>query len=216
MGSIMMHLCISDVYRKKHNLSDKFLVGSILPDIYKKTIMSKKESHCLRKLKVNDRLIELPDIDAFMQKNKENNKDELVIGYLAHLIEDYVWFNNIITEHVKESGFDENGIMQYRYKKENFEIIHDNAHFLNNIYGDYNYLDEVLLTLFPIDIHKIKETIKEYLNYNQDMIEVVEKEIIVHKPIEGRNNYFITEEVLDEYINMSLELLEEKIEEFIS
>ncbi len=214
MGSIMMHLCISELYRKKHNLGDRFIYGSILPDIYKKTIMTKNESHYIKEIILNNEIARLPDIDEYIRINKNKNKDELTIGYLAHLIEDYVWFKDIIIEHVKESGINEYGVMQYRYKKENYEVLHDNKHFIENIYADYSNLDEYLIESVPIDIEKIKEEIKSFLNNDEKMNQAIDELIVVHKHIEGRDNFFITEEVVNNYINQSLELLEEKINEF--
>ena len=216
MGSIMMHLCISELYRKKHNLSDKFMIGSILPDIYKKTIMTKDEAHYIKDIIMNNEIARLPDLDEFIKKNKEKNKDEVTIGYFAHLIEDYIWFKDIIIEYVKESGVNEEGIRQYRYKRENYEIVHDGKHFTENIYADYSYLDGYLIKAIPVDIDKIKNNIKAYLNNDEKMNQVIDELIFVHKPIENRENYFVNEEIVNQYIDVTLELLEKKINEFIS
>ena len=215
MGSIMMHLCISELYRKKHNLGERFIIGSILPDIYKKTIMSKNESHYIKDVILNNEIARLPDIDGYIKMHKDNN-DELTIGYLAHLIEDYVWFKDIIIEQVKECGTDTKGIFKYRYKRENFGILHSGNHFVQNIYADYSNLDEYLLKKVPLDIDKISNNIKEFLNSDEKMNEVIDELITIHKPIKDRENYFVTEEITNMYINKSLELLEEKINEFMN
>ncbi|MBQ9298592.1 MAG: zinc dependent phospholipase C family protein [Clostridia bacterium] len=216
MGSIMMHLCISEIYRKKHNLSDKFLVGSILPDIYKQTIMNKAKSHYLKNIEFNNKIRLLPDISKFMAENKKECKDEIIIGYLAHLLEDYVWFNNIINECVEECGKDENGRELYRYKNEDYKILHNSDHFIQNIYEDYNYLDKVLIEKIPIDIERIKEETKIFLNNDEKFVKVIDEQIIMHKAIENRENFFITEDIANIYIEMCLKVLEKYIDIFIS
>ena len=106
MGSILMHFCISDQLRKKYNFGSKFMVGSVLPDIYKRTTMSRDESHFIEKIVEDGYSYHLPNLDRFVEENKEKiTTDDITIGYYAHLVEDYVWFKYVsgLFTKVKES-----------------------------------------------------------------------------------------------------------------
>lgn len=102
MGSIMMHLCISEKIGKKYGFGNNFLIGCTLPDIYKKTTMSRSESHYLRDFVVDDgSILKLPDLPKFIDDNKTKLNDEITLGYFAHLVEDYNWFRYFSNQFAK-------------------------------------------------------------------------------------------------------------------
>ena len=214
MGSIMMHLYISEIYKEKHKLSNKFLIGSVLPDIYKKTIMNRDESHYIEIVKKKDEVFKLPNIDKFIKENKEKKSDEITMGYLAHLVEDYIWFRYIINKQVRECGKDESGNPQYRYKKEKFKVLHNSEHFTENIYADYSYLDIALIERIPIDIEEIEKETLEFLGDDEKSKKIVKEQLHMHRGFEERENCFITDKVLSKYIRMSLRMLEKELKRF--
>ena len=75
MSSLKMHIAISLQIQKYFNFSDTFLVGVVLPDMFKIILRDKKLTHFL----IDDSI----DLADFV--NTQNNiEDELVLGYFAH------------------------------------------------------------------------------------------------------------------------------------
>ena len=95
MASAILHLAIAKQLKDKlniDNISDYYL-GSIAPDISKNIGESKNKSHFIEK-GVKD----IPNIDKFLAKYKNNLNDDFVLGYYIHLYVDYLWFKYFIPE----------------------------------------------------------------------------------------------------------------------
>ncbi len=214
MGSIIMHLYISKKIQQKYNFGDNFMIGSVLPDIYKKVSMSRMASHYLYKYTSPETgLLFLPDIEKYMKENKAKKNDELTIGYFSHLIEDFIWFRYYSGKFAKSIGFDENGDEIFTYAREKHKINHLIGEFKDEVYKDYMYADSLLLKKENIDLEKIKSDLKVYLN-DSNFDEVVDFDLSVHSVIEGRDNLFITDKVLDDYIEESLNYFDKMYKEF--
>lgn len=50
MGSLLIHVCVSNIVKEKLNLSNKFLVGTVMPDLIKLETGNRLGSHYLKKL----------------------------------------------------------------------------------------------------------------------------------------------------------------------
>ena len=216
MGSIIMHLCISEKIRQKYNFSDNFLIGSVLPDIYKKVSMPREESHYLEYVKYKDQTLALPNIDEYMKLNISKNHDEITLGYLSHLIEDRIWFKDFIARYIKFIGQNKSGEDLFRYQKENFEIIHEDHDMKNELYQDYSYLNKIALSIVPVNIDNIRKKCNSFFNNDIKYLEVINKDISVIAPTIGRKNYFISEEDLKEYFDFSYKKLDIILPKFIS
>lgn len=75
MSSLKMHLAISEEVRKELNLSDDFILGSVLPDIIKMIIKDRKKTHF-------EDIEDIVNLDKFLRlQNKLNN--EVVLRILC-------------------------------------------------------------------------------------------------------------------------------------
>ena len=119
MSSLKMHIAISTKLKEKFSFGNDFLLGAILPDIYKILL---KEGN-LRKTHFEIEKY-IPNINKFCEEYK-NKKSEIVYGYLAHLVQDKVWFDEYVRKYAEDLK-DGN----YRYVKDN--AIHTEKDFLIN------------------------------------------------------------------------------------
>ena len=192
MSSIIIHLCISEIIKQKNNFSDEFLVGAIAPDIYKKYNSNRDSTHYITIINNNGKIKKLPDIEAFLEKNKDE-KSEFLLGYLAHLIEDRIWFDKYVP--LFADSINENKVM---FKKDN--SIHTDAEFSTEMYLDYSDEDRYILSKVPINIEEIRETSKRYFN-NEELNIILDNQVKLFDNIEDRENCFLTDEIIEEYID---------------
>ena len=103
MSSYIMHMCISDIVKRKLNLTYKFVYGSILPDVIKSITGDRDITHFIKHVIVDGDRRSLPDLQKAINDLKiEDN--EIRIGYIAHLLEDLIWFNDFIPAYAKDFG----------------------------------------------------------------------------------------------------------------
>ena len=89
MSSLKMHIAIDKKVKEELKYSDLFIVGSILPDIIKLILKERTSSH----FEINETI----DLDKYLL-TQDNLKNELVLGYYAHLIEDKIWFESYVNK----------------------------------------------------------------------------------------------------------------------
>ena len=140
MGSRLMHLALGKTLAQKLGLSDRFIVGSLLPDAVEGE----------RKRQVNTHFIALFDDDkykwfdstAFYELYKDEIKaDPLYLGYYFHLISDNV-FRRIF--------YLDMGLISRRGDKRLFE----------EFYHDYNILNSMIEKEYSLD--KAPQVLQEY------------------------------------------------------
>lgn len=194
MSSLKMHMAISKKVKEELQLGDLFLVGSILPDVLKLILHERKLSHF--------------EIDQNIDLNKflllQDNFNEIVLGYYAHLIEDKIWFE----------------LYMNRYRK--LEIYSD-----DRLYNDYAFIDNYMYKKLKIKTEDISKILFDNMNVldvksvklmnwkNEDLINnksVKEKIKEIWKDYEFNNiNYFYTMNDAKEYY----ELASKKVKEYI-
>jgi len=207
MSSIIMHIYISLKVQKELNLSNKFLAGAILPDMIKIMTKSKDITHYIKEYECGDKIIKLPDLEKFLQDNKDKLNDEVTLGYYAHLIEDKIWFDEYIDSFAK--CIDKENIL---YISDN--TVHSYQEFKKDIYSDYVNVDSYIIEKYNLDIDKIILTIKDDLRgYNVDKI-IDENIVFPIKNNDAKVN-FISHEFLNEYINESIKKVKEEINRIV-
>lgn len=142
MPSIASHFACSDMVSKKLNFkSDDFFVGNILPDI----IEGPKDICHYRRERMGKYLI--PDIEEFLNKNNVNN--DIMFGYLCHLLLDKHFVINFVLYNIKE---------------------HDNIFVADKIYKDYTIMNASLIKFFQLDINYLNKVLKmnDINNYKLD------------------------------------------------
>lgn len=185
MGSYKMHICITETVRRKLKLSYKFTYGGILPDLIKEKTGDKTTSHCLNQKDG------LPDINLAMSSLDNIQDKEVKLGYIAHLVEDLIWFRDVVpTVAIKTDD-------KVCFLKDN--SIHSNLEFSNEMYSDYVKSGYYVSKLTKVDYSILR---KELLNYASDDFEVEKIKQNTTKEFENRIGYttFITNKILEDYV----------------
>ena len=213
MGSFNMHISVSKKIKEELSFGDEFMLGTVLPDLYKVLLKDRTLTHFEKNIEGED----LPDIEEFCEKYKDK-KSEIVYGYLAHLVEDRIWFNQYHNKrYVKEI---ERG-KYYKYIKDN--TIHEEKEYLTDIYTDYTIISKYIENKYKIDREEtnkiLKETVlkSEKIKEKEELIHTIETRIIdyscqydINKPIT-----FLTEQELDDYYQTTLEETKKVLIEFM-
>ena len=205
MSSIIMHIYISKKIQEELNLSNKFLAGSVLPDMIKIKTMDRRGTHYIKE--IEDSTKRLPDLERFLDENKDKINDEVVLGYYAHLIEDKLWFDKYIDSFAK--CIDEDSIL---YTSDN--TIHSPEEFRKDMYSDYVSVDKYLIKQSNMDIDTIRLNIKKELG-NYDVDDVVEENIIFPIVLDDARIIFISQSCLEDYIDESVEVVKNEIKRII-
>ena len=201
MSSLKMHIAISLQIQKHFNFSDAFLLGTILPDMFKTILKDKAITHFL----IDDCIV----LEDFI--NSQNTiEDELILGYYAHLIEDNIWYE----EYMKKT---------YKlYSEYTDDKIYNDYAFVDSImYEKLNInmndiLESLLKTVEHTDITKIKLLNDEKIDFltTKETKEAI-KENCKDYYCDG-NNYFYKIEDAENYYKLALKESIEKIEKIIN
>lgn len=139
MASSMIHICVAKEVNKFLKRNEKeILIGSIAPDISKQINETKEKSHFLDN--VED---DIPNIDRFLSKYKQNLNDDFVMGYYIHLYTDYLWFKYFISNFIKGD---------YIYTLDGKKILLSDEDKLKYIYNDYTNLNIRLIDEYNLDL----------------------------------------------------------------
>ena len=161
MASSLIHMAVAkEINKELKRDEEKLLIGTIAPDIAKLINESKVKSHFL-----DDKDSNIPNIDKFLLKYKNNLNDDFVMGYYIHLYTDYLWFKYFLTE-----ISDDNMITKLNGDKiklnGNMQVLY--------IYNDYTNLNIELIKKYDIDV--------EFLyNYNLNGLPNIIEEISYDK-----------------------------------
>ena len=72
MAGTIVHLAISNEIKKKYNFSDRFLFGSIMPDIRKRICEDRDATHYIEEIYLgNNNIKRLPNLERYIKENKE-------------------------------------------------------------------------------------------------------------------------------------------------
>ena len=199
MSSIISHVYISNILKEKYNLGDEFLYGAILPDILHKAIkaQTREMTHYLRHGILYHSEGDYPDIERFIIENTEIlPKSQMMQGYLAHLIEDMLWFSIYIPKMTIEK--DKKTII---YKKDN--SVHTDDEFRNDIYSDYTIIDRYLLKKTNLNLDELQ---REFLAISDDIdLKNTIKDNFKLFDLRNDSLILISFDMLEEYIKASLE-----------
>lgn len=206
MGSYMMHLAVSNKVKKKLNLSDNFLYGSLLPDILKEEGQDRRINHYLKEEIINGNTKRLPDIPKVIKDLEKFENGEIALGYLAHLIEDYIWFSVYIPSYVEEK---EDSCI---YLKDN--SIHTIEEFRKDIYADYERSNEYILNIMEEDLESLKNNLIKIAD-TLERREWVKNRILVQKCTNMQENILIAKESLDSYFKITTAEVEKVINKLI-
>ena len=166
MASAVIHIAVAKEINKDLKMKEKELfLGTIAPDISKQLGESKVKSHFLLNDKSN-----LPILDKFLDKYKNNLNNPFIMGYYIHLFTDYLWFKYFIPEITNSSDYIKvlSG-NKIKCTKEEIEKL---------IYNDYTNLNISLIEEYDLDLSLFYEDI-EIPNIKFDEIPLDKLQVIV-------------------------------------
>lgn len=198
MASSMIHIVVANEVNKKLKRNNKkLLIGSIAPDIAKHIGMTKVESH----FEETDN--DIPNLDRFLLKYKDDLSDDFVLGYYIHLYTDYLWFKYF------EPDFYENGVI---YKLdgtiENIPFEKKRDYF----YNDYTNLNIKLIDEYNLDLSIFYEEVPEFNNIikeipmNKIQIIIDQTGIIIENTKESKS-YVFDMDVVNKFIKTSVDYI---------
>ena len=204
MASSMIHIAVASEINKiiKRKSRDLF-IGTIAPDISKLVGETKKKSHFLD----NDNNI--PRLDWFLVKYKNNLDDDFVLGYYIHLYTDYLWFKYFMPEIVNNNLI----------TKLDGTIVECSGNMLcKYIYNDYTNLNTRLIEEYNLDLEIFYEQIPEFKNIiaeiPMDKIKlIVDKAGIIIKNSKQDKEFIFNIEHVNIFIKTSVELILSNLKE---
>jgi len=203
MSSYVMHICVSDIVKRKLNLTDKFVFGAILPDLLKNQGEDRDPTHYIETVVVDGDIRKLPNIQKAIDELVLMD-DEIKLGYIAHLVEDLIWFNDFIPTYAKKTEQDGKVI----YLKDG--TVHDNEEFNQEIYLDYTNSNEYVAKKCDVNIDDMIENLLG-IACGQIAMKPLIQNSICPKGLNYRNNKFMTKESIDKYIEVCTKEVEKII-----
>ena len=206
MGSYLMHIGITEKVRRKLKLSTKFIYGSILPDLVKMETGDRAGTHFLKTIEDKDGIKRLPVIDDAISILSDKLDKEVRLGYIAHLIEDLLWFEKYIPSFATKL---EEGKKQYLADNS----VHSAEEFSKDIYEDYSKINSYMVEKCELEYGKLKEQLKEIMTDKE--VEFLEKNDHMMNLKEIDTTKVITKDKLYEYIKEAEEKVVVVIKELL-
>lgn len=191
MASCIMHICISNLIKQKYDYSYDFLLGAMMPDILKKNGEDKNKTHYRTN---ND--YTLYEIDKYAkEKNLKNEKKDLELGYLSHLIEDKILAKYINTK-IKEIKIDGCEYITYLFDNKS---LHKKSEFITMIHNEYAIIDDYVLKKYNINLDYISKRILR-ANKDEKLEKIIQNELQEHEINEGINLKILPIDYIQKYI----------------
>ena len=209
MASAVIHLCIAKEVNKYLKMNEKLiLLGTIAPDISKQIGQTKEISHFLDHSYEDD----IPNIDRFLAKYKDELTKPFEMGYFMHLLTDKYWFRDYVYKFIE------------RYAKENNKKDLTYTALKELIYGDYTNINIDLISHYNLALDLFYEDFKyptsKITEIPIDKLPIIVEQmgIIIEESKEEKTFVFDTEDIIkfiDEtvkYIIKDIQMLGIKIE----
>lgn len=148
----------------------------------------------------------LPDISRAIKGLHIQDK-EIRLGYIAHLVEDFIWFNEYIPAYATEL---ENN--QIKYLADN--SIHTGNEFRQDIYSDYTNSNAYVVDRCGVDIEKLIGNVRNIVK-DEEQINLIVQNSVFLENADISNNTFMTEESINSYIKQCTEEVEKMVLELM-
>ncbi len=185
-----------------------------MPDVKKLDGENRDKTHYIVERRKNRVISRLPEVDDYINESKDEQNKELRYGYIAHLIQDNIWFKDFTPKFGEEIGINSDNKELYVYLKEEKKYIRTEDEFLEKVYGDYTIWN-----------YKLKEQFG-LLNFDEIQQIMIEKAKIGEKAKERISQYlqndnkqgdlfFINEGLMDQYFKKSIDEVSKKIDKMM-
>lgn len=198
MASSMIHMVIANKLNEKLKRDSKsILIGSIAPDIAKLIGENKVKSH------FEDRDNDIPNLNKFLDKYKDNLDDDFVLGYYIHLYTDYLWFKYFVPD------FCINGVI---YKLDGTKEIVDESKKIEYFYNDYTNLNVKLIDEYNLDLSLFYENVPIFNDIIKeipmDRIDIIiNKTGIIIENSKENKPYLFDEKLINKFIETSIKYI---------
>ena len=207
MASSVIHLAVANEINKiLKKDSSKLLIGSIAPDISKIVGETKEKSHFLDD--VND---DLPNMERFLKKYKNDINDDFVLGYYIHLYTDYLWFKYFMTEITDK---------KFITRLDGTVVKIDEDTLCEYVYNDYTNLNIKLIDRYNLDLKifynevpNIKVIINEIPMDKLNLI--IDKAGIILANTKEQKEYVFDIQNVEKFINLSIELIRDDLNKIL-
>lgn len=167
-----MHLCIAKEVNKYLHMDERaLLLGAIAPDLSKELGETKEISHFLDHSSEDD----LPNIDHFLRKYRQDLHNPFTMGYLIHLLSDKYWFRDYINVYISRYTHDKDkktltysalrSVIYNDYTNINIDLIEHYNLSLDIFFNKYSLpqsnITEIPINKLPVLIDKLSLIIKE-------------------------------------------------------
>ncbi|MBQ9011332.1 MAG: hypothetical protein IJ093_01635 [Bacilli bacterium] len=206
MASAMIHIAVaSEINKKIKKDYHKLFIGSIAPDIAKFIGQGKDKSHF-----IDEAGSDIPNLEKFLIKYKNNLDDDFVMGYYIHLYTDYLWYKYFIARMIS------NDVIT---RLDGTKVKCDNDLLTFYMYNDYTNLNIKLideynlnLKIFYDEIPDIKNIIEEI---PMDKINVVVDNMgIILENTEIHKDYIFNLESVNDFINSCVKEILENLKNY--
>lgn len=207
MASSLIHVAVCNELNKKLKRdTKKILIGTVAPDISKLIGETKKHTHFLISDDEN-----IPDLDKFLSKYKDNLDDDFVLGYYIHLFTDYLWFKYFMSEIYDKDK-------RLVTKLDGTEVECYGQMLVLYIYNDYTNLNYSLTKEYNLDMNFLYEEIPIF----DDIIKEAHMDklnIVINKFREIYENSKVHKDMVfnmdnvNKFIDLSIKLISTNLEE---
>ena len=198
MASAVIHICVAKKLGEKINKNTRdYYLGTIAPDISKEIGETKYESHFLKdSIKSN-----VPNIKLFLEKYKNDLKNDFTLGYFIHLYTDKIWFDHFIENFVVNSTV---RLMDGTFLNCNEDDI------VSIVYNDYTNINIDLIDKYDLDLSLFYEEFeKPITSINEipiDQLDVlIDKMGIIIANSKLEKKYLFDMEDINRFIDDSVE-----------
>ncbi len=199
MASAIIHIAVANELNKELKRDKaKFLIGSIAPDIAKIVGDSREKTHF-----IDVKGTDIPNIDLFLSKYKNDLSDDFVLGYYVHLYTDYLWFKYFIPELMDENMITKLDGTTVKCSDRVYSkyFYHDYTNLNIDVIEQYN-LD---LDIFYNEIPEIKDIIEEIPVKRLD--ELLDKMGLIIENSKKEKLYVIDMDSVNTFIHTAIDLV---------
>ena len=197
MASAVIHLCIAKEVNKYLKMNEyDLLLGSIAPDISKQIGETKEISHFLDHSNEDD----IPNIDRFLAKYRNDLHNPFTMGYFIHLLTDKYWFRDYIYQYIE------------RFTRENVKKKITYTAIRDLIYNDYTNINTDLIDkyMLPLDIfyEEFREPTTAIREIPIDKLDIlIEKMGLIIEEAKKDKNFVFDMNDVETFINNSVKYI---------
>ena len=197
MASAVIHLCIAKEVNKYLKMNEyDLLLGSIAPDISKQIGETKEISHFLDHSNEDD----IPNIDRFLAKYRNDLHNPFTMGYFIHLLTDKYWFRDYIYQFIE------------RFTRENVKKKITYTAMRDLIYNDYTNINTDLIDryMLPLDIfyEEFREPTTAIREIPVDKLDIlIDKMGLIIEEAKKEKNFIFDMNDVETFINNSVKYI---------